>query len=329
MKLGLFISAVLHAALLGWVVISIANTPAKEAEPVKRINVDILQTAEVTKIREGVRKPKKPEKTEKPAPPVKKVKPKVKQAIKKVAVLPPAPKPQPKAEKKPEPKRIEKKPEPEKKKVEKPKPAPKPVVKKPAPKKAVEKPKPRKVVKPKPKPQPKPKKVAKTQPKPAPKRKPDPKFDPNNIAALLNRLPNAPVEPQPRVERFARRNESPVAPSQQLGQRDGRDQQLSVTERDRLLGSLTRQIEGCWSPPTGVREARNLVPRMRFSLRRDGSLLGQPEVLNGQGSELFLAAQTAAMRAIYECQPYRLPPELYSAWRDVILSFDPKEMLGG
>ena len=41
------------------------------------------------------------------------------------------------------------------------------------------------------------------------------------------------------------------------------------------------------------------------------------------------AAAEAAMRAIYQCQPYRLPASRYGQWRDIDpLRFDPRDMMG-
>jgi hypothetical protein len=38
------------------------------------------------------------------------------------------------------------------------------------------------------------------------------------------------------------------------------------------------------------------------------------------------AAVDAAQRAIYTCQPYKLPPDTYNEWRDITIDFDPRKM---
>jgi hypothetical protein len=35
------------------------------------------------------------------------------------------------------------------------------------------------------------------------------------------------------------------------------------------------------------------------------------------------------MRAVMQCQPYRMPAEKYDQWRDMLLTFDPRQMYGG
>jgi len=41
------------------------------------------------------------------------------------------------------------------------------------------------------------------------------------------------------------------------------------------------------------------------------------------------AASEAASRAVYQCQPYRLPADRYSLWREINpLRFDPRQMMG-
>ena len=43
----------------------------------------------------------------------------------------------------------------------------------------------------------------------------------------------------------------------------------------------------------------------------------------------FRVAAEAAVRAVTQCQPYEMPGDKYDAWREVILNFAPRNMLGG
>ena len=61
----------------------------------------------------------------------------------------------------------------------------------------------------------------------------------------------------------------------------------------------------------------------------DGYVQSGPSVLNGGGDPLFNLAAEAAMRAVNRCQPYVLPAEKYDLWRDINVTFDPREMLRG
>ncbi|HWK63964.1 MAG TPA: hypothetical protein VNS34_03440 [Rhizobiaceae bacterium] len=70
------------------------------------------------------------------------------------------------------------------------------------------------------------------------------------------------------------------------------------------------KILSCWKPPAGV---RNSVVSMRFSFKRDGSLVGPPRPtdINVAGDQdqrkQFIEAAT---KAIEQCTPVELAPDL-------------------
>ena len=273
--------------------------PAPEIFKVEKttsLPVDLLSIAEFTKLKARSEPPKKP---------VVKAKPKPK----------PAPKaPLKKAEPKPEPKPAPKPaPAPPKAAVPPPKPDPRPEPK----------PKPKPKAEPKPKPEIAKKKQVKTASVPVPRRKPKPprrkpkkperKFNPNQIAALLNKAPDAAVEP-----------EREAAAASTDGVPEGIDMKLTMSELD----ALRVQISQCWSPPIGVENAQNLQIRLKLKLKRDGTLAGPPVLINSSSDPLFEVAAESAIRAVIRCQSYSLPPEKYETWRDVHVTFDPREMFG-
>ena len=73
----------------------------------------------------------------------------------------------------------------------------------------------------------------------------------------------------------------------------------------------------------------NLVVVVHFALNKDGSVSGEPSVVNRGSTALFQIAAESAMRAVRRCQPFRLPASKYEAWRDVEVKFDPNEMFRG
>jgi hypothetical protein len=99
-----------------------------------------------------------------------------------------------------------------------------------------------------------------------------------------------------------------------------------------IADALKSQIYRCWSPPTGAPDARDLVVDFDLSLNPDGTV-GQLQMTPGTaaqaaGSGYTRAASEAASRAIYQCQPYRLPPDRYNLWRQINpLRFDPRQMM--
>ena len=290
MRRGLIISSALHLLILFWAVAVFPSASGKPPSKPTPLPVDLVSQAEFTKIKAGQRKAK------------------AEQA------------------------RLQKKPEPAKKKAKKPKPSKMKSVKapKPLPKAAVKaepKPKPKKIVK-KAKPKPKPKKVVKkAKPKPKPKKvaaKPKPKhekkktFDPDKIAALLNKVPDAGAQSTAAAEPKKK-------PRPAKGRSVGRDLAMTFNEID----ALRARISQCWNPPVGGLGADAIKVKLRLRLRQDGVLSREPEVVNRAGSPYFRAAADAAVRAVMLCQPYELPAKKYAQWRDMILNFDPKEMFGG
>jgi hypothetical protein len=99
-----------------------------------------------------------------------------------------------------------------------------------------------------------------------------------------------------------------------------------------LADALRGQIYHCWSPPTGAPDARDLIVDYDLSLNPDGTV-GRLQLTPGSSmaaaaNSFTRAAAEAASRAIYECQPYRLPPDRYAQWREINpLRFDPRQMM--
>ncbi|NDW04264.1 hypothetical protein [Jiella pacifica] len=140
----------------------------------------------------------------------------------------------------------------------------------------------------------------------------DSEFDPDKIAALLNKEKSA--------GGGAKRSQQQAS----LGGDRRTGAKLSMSELDALRG----QVSQCWSPPAGVSEAGSLRVTIRMRLDPSGGLEGRPELVDGgSGSTIERAAGDAALRAVIRCAPYKLPPEKYDTWSEVLLNFDPSQML--
>jgi hypothetical protein len=176
---------------------------------------------------------------------------------------------------------------------------------------------PKQVARPEPKPQPKP--VTKPPPQVAEREKPKDEFNPDDIAALLNKQePRGGGDPVPASE------------PQTIGSIDGRAE-AAMTQSE--IAALKARLYQCWNPPVAVREAGALVVQVRISLRQDGSLAAPPELtrIEQAADPLAQVAAEAALRAVVQCAPFGdiLRPEKYALWRDIEFVFDPREMLGG
>jgi len=97
-----------------------------------------------------------------------------------------------------------------------------------------------------------------------------------------------------------------------------------------LADALKSQIYRCWSRPEGFAadRANDLVVEFDLELGPDGRVIraDSPSVNPGNSSRYNYAAGIAARNAIYNCQPYRLPPARYNQWREINpMRFDPRQ----
>jgi outer membrane biosynthesis protein TonB len=275
---GTFISAALHGAILLWVLVAFPPSNLDKA-PLVAIPIDLASQADVTKVKAGTKDAKDD------------------------GVLSGKPE-----EKKPEAAKEAKPPEPtaslddkaeDKKNKPKDEAAAKPDTQKQDDKTAKD-----------------PKQAAADPPK---KPKPQAKrrdFNPDKIAALLNKIPNAADDPKPVMP------DDGTQPKKVKGQTNGTEIAMSVNEID----ALRARIADCWTPPPGGLGADQIVVKLRLKLNEDGTLVGYPTVANSGSSPFFQAAADSAVRAVYQCQPYELPKAKYALWREMILNFDPSDM---
>jgi outer membrane biosynthesis protein TonB len=162
--------------------------------------------------------------------------------------------------------------------------------------------------------------VAKQEPLP-PRRPPiphkkQPKFNADKIAALLDMR-----DPQRNSLTGASLNGAPT-----LGTALGNASQLSQSELD----ALRARLMALWNPPVGIKNPEDFVIRIRIQLSRDGRLTAPPVVLTHGTGMLFNTARDSAVRAVFRGQPFdMLKPEHYDTWKDIEVTFDPRDMFHG
>jgi outer membrane biosynthesis protein TonB len=228
----------------------------------------------------------------------------------------------------PEPPKEAPKPPPEPPKAAAPPPPPPPPppepVRQPEPAPPPPKPEPVKQPEPpKPKP-PEPQQVQRPAP-PAPKPKPAP--PPDQLATLLKNLKRE----KARVEQQDNRDAKPSPPQPQpvpAPQVASIDQRRDAAT---LAAMVSQQITPCWNVPAGARDARDMRVGIRITLNPDGSLRGVPTIADRarMGTDgVFRAFGESAIRALQQCSPLRLPTEKYALWQDMIVNFDPKQLVG-
>ena len=143
-------------------------------------------------------------------------------------------------------------------------------------------------------------------------------FDPNNIAALIDKSKVQSAEAINKTDKITQDQEKNVDFAG-----------LSLSEED----ALKAQIFGCWSIPLGLPYDQNLLVRIKLQLKPDGSII-RSEILdharmNKPGQGFYKVLAESALRAIKLCQPLRVPSAGYERWKNLQLNFDAREMLEG
>lgn len=292
MRTGVTISSIGHAAVLAWSVLAFAANP-NEAKPVTAMPVDIISATELSQMTAGA---KKALQLETPKPLVEKLgEPKPPDdPVAKVAAT------EIKAATDVPPVPAVKPPTPAQKMPAEPK---RDLIAEALKKDAAKKPEPKKA-------------EAKAPALPKEQTQPQPKFDPRKVEALLDkRVP----------QRLAAAGDTlNSVPS--LGTPSTIAAQLSQSELDGLRARLAQ----LWNPPAGASNPDELVVLVRIQLGPDGRLTAPPMVLSRGQSPLYVAARDGAVRAVFRGQPFdMLRPEHYEQWKDIEITFDPRDMIRG
>lgn len=280
MRKATAISAGLHAAVLLWATLSFSGK-SFDVTPAESLPVDFISEKDFSEMTKGVKdapkvetpKPLVEKKAEEPPKPIEEAKPKVTEKKELQAAKEAAPPPEPQP---PKPDQI----------AEKLKHQDEP-------------------------------KQAKTEPQPLPPKKPpmkpQPKFEPDKIAALLDKR-------DPR-RNAATGTEANATPS--LGTAAGAAAQLSQSEIDALRARLMQ----LWNPPVGMQDASQTQVTIRIRFRKDGTLAVGPHVLTSGSGAQFNAMRDSAVRAVFVGQPYTmLRPEHYEQWKEIDFTFDTRQM---
>ena len=143
-------------------------------------------------------------------------------------------------------------------------------------------------------------------------------FDPNSIAALIDKSKEEIAETTVKNDKITQSEDKSMNLSG-----------LTLNEED----ALKAQIFGCWSIPLGLPYNENLLVRIKLKLKPDGTVV-KSEILdhvrmNKPGQSFYKVLAESALRAIQLCQPLKVPTSGYERWKELQLNFDAREMLGG
>jgi outer membrane biosynthesis protein TonB len=281
-------SVALHVGVIGWGVVSFAARPL-DAKPQEALPVDIISEEKFSQVTRGQKSGQK-ENTrpfaEKVGDPKPNDEPVGKVTDKKEVIAA--------NDKPPEPKPPEKKPEPPKPVEQKAEPQVDPIaeaLKKDQQKKPVEK------------------KETKVEPKKDEKPKKERTFDQSKISALLDKR---------NPERNAVTGDA-INAKAALGTATGAAQKLTMN----WVGALQARIKQCWNSPAGTLDMGSIEIRVAFDMRRDGTVIGTPRLMEGPKLANGRAIEESAIRAVLQCQPYNFLPqaEYAGGWDKIDITF--------
>ncbi|MEP9354037.1 hypothetical protein ABLE93_10630 [Xanthobacter sp. KR7-65] len=310
MRKSLAASTALHLGVLVLTLVSFAG--AKTFEPMTQdIPVDVITSAEFTKLTKGALTGQKTEKpkqvAEKVAAPTPIEDPKLKASEKPPveATTPPPPPPPPPPQKAEQPTQAKAEPAPppketaevalknEPKKQEQPQEQAKAEAAPPLP--------PRKPAPPR------------EQPKPIEANATPREFNTDQIKQLIDkRTPSRQVA-----------SADQVSTTSSIGAPSGQAVALSVSEID----AFKRRLRDCWTEIPGNLNAPTLVD-VDIYFNQDGTLSAQPRVVPGQSGSAnptFQAVASIGVRAIMQCQPYKMfRQEKYAEWKTLGITLSDK-----
>jgi outer membrane biosynthesis protein TonB len=163
---------------------------------------------------------------------------------------------------------------------------------------------------------------------PVPKPKPQPpETKPQNdeFSKLLKNLENTKKTEAPKVTESKPDSKAPAQPVAQ--QTSSLSERLTISEED----ALRRQIEGCWNPDPGARDAQNMIVDVVIDMNPDRTVLNAEVVDKSRYASdgFFRAAADRAIRAVRNprCSPLEVPADKYGQWKRITFTFDPRDLL--
>jgi len=161
-------------------------------------------------------------------------------------------------------------------------------------------------------------KPAPAKPRSGDESEPTHRFDAADISKLLSH-----EAPQRRASTGAH-----LQQTASLGAPNASAAQMSPSLWGQLDALLQEQYKQCWSY-IGMSDLPKYVPEVKVEYAQDGTLLGQPVLVNPPSDPALRPLAESARRAILRCNPLHIPAvfqPFYEQWRGRIVRFDPQEM---
>lgn len=184
------------------------------------------------------------------------------------------------------------------------------------------------------KPKPKPKEVE--QQKPVEKPKPRPNLDKalKNLDPKDTKPNNSKDQPKEKPKKTKEVNMDDVLSDVEVSEDDTPKGGARVTEVGPVISAseidaVRQKIRQCWIVQSGAKNAKDLVVDLDLTIAKDGTVTAAQVSENGKMADpAYAAAAESAKRAVLnpDCNPLPLSEEKYDQWKNLTLTFNPKDM---
>ncbi len=165
--------------------------------------------------------------------------------------------------------------------------------------------------------------------RPRPKPMPPVRLDFESALQSLEKMEPVPRAPEPETET------TPAAadPIDQLLAEAATPHRLDTPLSQTEVDAIRSQIQRNWNVPAGARDAHEMRVTLRLQLRRDGTVerveVDERDRMRMQSDPFYRTMAESAVRAVRKTEQIQyLSPKKYEQWRDIKLTFDPREMYG-
>ncbi len=155
-------------------------------------------------------------------------------------------------------------------------------------------------------------------------KKPEPAAFDNLLKNLTRQQVAQAEEAPPAPHRMAATAPPSSQPKAPLGS------QLTASELDALREMVRQQLMPCWNIPAGARDAKEMHVEIRAAVNLNGTVRQATIIDQGRlGDPLFRAAAESARRTFFnpQCAPLKLPADKYEVWKDLVVDFNPRDLL--
>lgn len=100
---------------------------------------------------------------------------------------------------------------------------------------------------------------------------------------------------------------------------------MSPEQWESLDELFVRELKQCWTRPSHT-GPKGYIPKIKVEFGPNGTLLGQPTLINAAGDPASKAQAANAMKAVMDCKQLNVPAifaPFYDEWRTRVIYFDP------